>query len=53
VREFADGHVGDWDNSSFLEFTYIQVEGREWKLKGWRPHGGLAKIGKHDDIIGK
>ena len=45
VREFSDGHVGEWDNSSFLEFTYVKIESGEWKVKGWRPHGGLAMIG--------
>ena len=53
VREFSDGRVGEWDNSSFVEFTYVKTEGGDWKLKGWRPHGGLAMIGKHDDVIGK
>ncbi|OAG14741.1 hypothetical protein CC77DRAFT_1025632 [Alternaria alternata] len=53
VREFSDGHVGEWDNSSFLEFTYVKIESGEWKVKGWRPHGGLAMIGNHDDVFGK
>jgi hypothetical protein len=53
VREFSDGHVGEWDNSSFLEFTYVKIESGEWKVKGWRPHGGLAMVGNHDDVFGK
>jgi hypothetical protein len=52
VRKFADGNVKEWDSSSFVEFTFVKAEGGEWKLAGLRPHGILAAIGKHNDVVG-
>ncbi|KAF2849961.1 hypothetical protein T440DRAFT_518818 [Plenodomus tracheiphilus IPT5] len=51
TRTFKDGRKAEWDSSSFLEFTYVKIDG-EWKIGGWRPHTVLASVGTHEDIAG-
>lgn len=50
TRTFEDGRVGNWDSSSFLEFTYVKIDG-VWKIGGWRPNTVLASVGKHSDVL--
>ncbi|KAH7071145.1 hypothetical protein BKA63DRAFT_67655 [Paraphoma chrysanthemicola] len=50
-RKYKDGHEAQWDVSSFVEHTYLKVDG-VWKFGGWRPHTISATVGNFDDVIG-
>ncbi|KAI1070556.1 hypothetical protein LB507_006658 [Fusarium sp. FIESC RH6] len=52
VRVLDNGATYEWDSSSFVEFTYLKVEG-EWKLGGIRPHTVVANTGKPEEVIGQ
>lgn len=52
VRVVDNGATYEWDSSSFVEFTYLKVEG-EWKLGGIRPHTVVANTGKPEEVIGQ
>ncbi|KAH7174040.1 uncharacterized protein B0J16DRAFT_351266 [Fusarium flagelliforme] len=51
VRVLDNGETYEWDSSSFVEFTYLNVEG-EWKLGGIRPHTVVANTGQPNEVIG-
>lgn len=51
VRRSKDGRVAQWDCSSYLEFTYMKIDGT-WKIGGWRPHMTLSVVGEPGDVIG-